>query len=161
MKDHNKIKNLCIIPEEKVEMNVKARNGMKKLCMSLKKKAEMNVKACNGMKIFRHGIPNCEKIRRRKNEALEKMKVRMTSHGNSSGNLRNCGKEALKFLHRNQYAENPHKHKSIVCVICDRFIIGTEIIHYLLKESIIEHNHTSSVKSYETYYGKLTDEVKH
>ncbi len=46
-------------------------------------------------------------------------------------------------------------------MICDRFIIGTETIHYLLKESIIEHNHRISVKSYETYYGKLTDEVKY
>jgi hypothetical protein len=48
-----------------------------------------------------------------------------------------------------------------VCVICDRLIIGTETIHYLSKESIIEHNHRISVKSYETHYGKLTNEVKH
>jgi hypothetical protein len=48
-----------------------------------------------------------------------------------------------------------------VCVICDRFIIGTKTIHYLSKESIIEHSHRISVKSHETYYGKLTVEVKH
>jgi hypothetical protein len=88
----------------------------------------MNVKPCNGMKIFRHDIPNGEIIRRRKKEAIEKMKARMTSHGHSSGKERNCGKEALKFLHRTQNAESLHKHKSFVCVICDRFIIGTEII---------------------------------
>ncbi len=120
---------------------MKACNRMKNLHMSLKKEAEMNVKARNRMKIFRHGIPNCEKIKRRKKEAIEKIKVRMTSHGNSSGKERNCGKEALKFLHRTQNAENPHKYKSIVCVICDRFIIGTKTIHYLSKESIIEHSH--------------------
>jgi hypothetical protein len=68
-------------------------------------KAEMNVKAHNGMKIFRHGIPNGEKIRRRNKEANAKMKVRMTSHGNSSGKERNCGKEALKFLYRIQHSQ--------------------------------------------------------
>jgi hypothetical protein len=38
------------------------------------KKAEMNVKACNGIKIFRHGQTNGEQIRRRKKEAIEKIK---------------------------------------------------------------------------------------
>jgi hypothetical protein len=65
----------------------------------------------------------------------------MTSHENSSVKERYCGKEALKILHGTQHAENLHKHKSIVCVICDRFIIGAETIHYLSKEIIIEHNH--------------------
>ena len=30
-----------------------------------------------------------------------------------------CIKEAKKYLHRTQDSLNPHKHKSIVCVICD------------------------------------------
>jgi hypothetical protein len=64
----------------------------------------------------------------------------------SSGNDMNCGKEALKFLLRTQNAENPHKHKSIVCVICDQFIIGTETIHYLSKDSISEHSHRNLSK---------------
>jgi hypothetical protein len=93
------------------------------------------------MKIFRHSIPPDEIIRRRKKEAIEKLKVRMTSNGKSSGKEQNCGKEKTKFLQRTQNAQNPHKHKSIVCVICDQFIIGTETIHYLLKESIIKHSH--------------------
>ncbi len=59
---------------------MKKRNRMKTLHMIPPQKAEMNVKACNGMRIFRHFIPNGEKIRRRKKEAIEKMKVRMTSH---------------------------------------------------------------------------------
>ncbi len=103
------------------------------------------------MKIFRHGMSPDEKIGRRKIEGIEKMKVRMTSHGNSSGKERNCSKEALKFLHKTQNAENPHRHKSIVCVICDRFIFGTETIHYLSKECIIGQSYRISVKSYETY----------
>ncbi len=83
-------------------MNMKDRNKINNLHMIPPKMAEINVKACNRMKIFRHGIPNGEKIRRRKKEAIEKMKVRMTSHGNSSGKERNCGKEALKILHKTQ-----------------------------------------------------------
>jgi hypothetical protein len=79
----------------------------------------------------------------------------------TSGNYTNCGKDALNFLHRTQNAEYPHKHESIVCVICDLFNIGTETIHYFSKNSISEHSHIISVKSNETYYGKLTDEVKH
>ena len=35
-------------------------------------------------------------------------------------------KEAKQFLHRTQDPENPPKHRAIVCIICDRFIIGTE-----------------------------------
>jgi len=34
-------------------------------------------------------------------------------------------KEALKFLHRIKDPKNPHKHRAIVCIICDRCIIGT------------------------------------
>ena len=34
-------------------------------------------------------------------------------------------KEALKFLHRTKDPKNPHKHRAIVCIICDRCIIGT------------------------------------
>ena len=30
-----------------------------------------------------------------------------------------CIKEAKKYLHRTQNSLNPHKQKSIVCVICD------------------------------------------
>jgi hypothetical protein len=89
------------------------------------------------------------------------MKQRMCYNGKSSGKERNCGKEALRFLHRTQNAKNPHKHKSIVCVICHQFIIGTETIHYLSKDSILEYSHRISVKSYESYYGKLNYEVKH
>jgi hypothetical protein len=45
-------------------------------------------------------------------------------------------KEAKQFLHRTQDPANPHKHRAIVCIICDCFIIGTETIHKLTKEDI-------------------------
>jgi hypothetical protein len=56
-------------------------------------------------------------------------------------------KEAKKYLHRTQDPENPHKHKSIVCVICDQFIIVTEKNHYLSKDNISAHSQRFSVKS--------------
>jgi RecA-family ATPase len=67
---------------------------------------------------------------------------------------------------RNIYAElkhclNPHKQKSIVRVICDRFIIGTETIHYLSMNNIIAHERRLSVESYERYYDtKLKPQVR-
>ena len=32
-------------------------------------------------------------------------------------------KKALKFLHRIKDLKNPHKHRAIVCIICNRFTI--------------------------------------
>ena len=56
--------------------------------------------------------------------------------------------------------ENPLKHRAIVCIICDRFIIGTEAIHKLTKEQILLHERRLSVASYEEYYEtKLKSEL--
>ncbi len=49
-------------------------------------------------------------------------------------------KEARKFLHRTCDPETPHKHRAIVCIICDRFIIGMETIHKLTKKDIGSHS---------------------
>jgi hypothetical protein len=57
-----------------------------------------------------------------------------------------------KKLHRTQDPENAHKHKSIVCAICNRFIIRTEKIHYLSKDNISAHTQILSVESYKRYY---------
>ncbi len=57
-------------------------------------------------------------------------------------------KDAKKYLLRTQDSYNPHKHKSIVCVICDQFIIGTETIHYLSKDNISAHGKRLSVVTY-------------
>ncbi len=61
-------------------------------------------------------------------------------------------KESVKFLHQTKDPENPHKHRAIVCIICDRCIIGTEAIHKLTKEQILLHKKRLSVESYEKYY---------
>jgi hypothetical protein len=61
-------------------------------------------------------------------------------------------KEAKQSLHRTQNPANPHKHRAIVCIICDCFIIGSETIHKLTKEDIGAHSGRLGVKSYEEYY---------
>ena len=66
-----------------------------------------------------------------------------------------CMKEAKKNLHWTQDPENAHKHKSIVCEICDWFIIGTEKIHYLSKDNISAHTQRLSLESYKRYYETL------
>ena len=42
--------------------------------------------------------------------------------------IRRSKKEAMKFLHRTKDPKNPHKHRAIVCIICDRCIIGTDFL---------------------------------
>ena len=70
-------------------------------------------------------------------------------------------KEAKQYLHRTQDPANPHMLRAIVCIICDRFIIGTETIHKLTKEDIGVHSGRLGVKSYEEFYQTtLKDEVK-
>jgi hypothetical protein len=69
-------------------------------------------------------------------------------------------KESVKFLHQTKHPENPHKHRAIVCIICDCCIIGTEAIHKLTKEQFLLHKKRLSVESYEEYYEtKLKSEV--
>ncbi len=77
----------------------------------------------------------------------EKVKMRRKETNDSA-----CMKEAKKYLHRTQDPQNPHKHKSIVCVICNQFIIGTEQIHHLSKNDISAHSQKFSMKSYDRYY---------
>ncbi len=77
-------------------------------------------------------------------------------------NVIDCAmKEAKQLLHRTQDPRNPHKHRATVCIICDRFIIGTETLHKLTKEDIGAHSEGLGVKSYEEYYQTtLKAEVK-
>ena len=70
-------------------------------------------------------------------------------------------KEAKQFLFRTLDPSNPHKHRAIVCIICDCFIIGIKTIHKLTKEDICAHSKRLGVKSYEEYYETtLETEVK-
>ncbi len=69
-------------------------------------------------------------------------------------------KESVKFLHQTKDPENSHKHRAIVCIICDHVIIGTEAIHNLTKEQILLHKKRLNVESYEEHYEtKLKSEV--
>ena len=45
-----------------------------------------------------------------------------------------------------------NKHQASVCIICDRFIIGIEILHKLSKERILEKSHRLSVETYQEFY---------
>jgi hypothetical protein len=76
---------------------------------------------------------------REKNEAAMKRKHQAKTEENNDDmtNVINWSmQEGKKFLHRTQDPANPHKHRAFVCIICNRFIIGTEIIHKLKKEEI-------------------------
>ena len=44
-----------------------------------------------------------------------------------------------------------NKHQALVCLVCNRLIIGTETIHPLSKERLIMHQHRPSVKSYQAF----------
>jgi len=69
-------------------------------------------------------------------------------------------KKSVKYLHRIKDPDDPLKHRAIVCIICDRFIIGTEAIHKLTKEQILLHERRLSVASYKEYYEtKLKSDV--
>jgi hypothetical protein len=57
-------------------------------------------------------------------------------------------KEAKQYLHRTRDLANLHQHRATVCILCDRFIIGTETIHKLTKEDIGAHSERLGVKSY-------------
>jgi hypothetical protein len=114
--------------------------------MSPEVKAKTRARATDGMRRFRQVMSSEEtaKIREKETKSRKRLKV--------ENNDAHCIKEAKKYLHRTQDSLNPHKHKSIVCVVCDRFIIGTETIHFLSKNNIIAHERRLSVESYERYY---------
>jgi hypothetical protein len=134
-------------PDDKAKMREKETIGrmISRKGMSPDDNAKMREKETSGRKRLRDGI-SCDginKMRRREINDFE------------------CMKEAKKYLHRTQDHDNPHKHKSIICVICDRFIIGTEKIHHLSKDDIGAHSQRLSVKSYESYYQtELVPEVR-
>ncbi len=84
------------------------------------------------------------------------------SHDEEKSHAIECAmKEAKQIVHKTQNPTNPQSHRAIVCIICDRFIIGTEKIHKLLSYQISQHTNRLSVKTYETYHGvELKNELK-
>ena len=72
-------------------------------------------------------------------------KSRKLQHGNDKLDsdmenvIKKSMKESVKYLHRTKDSENPHKHRAIVCIICNCCIIGTEAINNLTREQILLH----------------------
>ena len=103
-----------------------------------------------------------ESVKRRKTDSDSKRRKRDTEGDEQCAKHNNrATMEAKQYLHRTQDAENPHMHRAIVCIECDRFIIGMETIHKLTKEDIGVQSGRLGVKSYKEFYQTtLKDEVK-
>ena len=100
---------------------------------------------------------------RRTNDKQLKKSKRTCQHRTTGDNVYNDNetkmsierlmKEAKHVLHRTKDPNNPFRHRAIVCIICDCFIIGTEKIYKLTPSQIIQHSHRLSVQTYELNYG--------
>jgi hypothetical protein len=101
-------------PDDKAKMRETAKNTISRLrdTMSPDDNAKMREKETSGRKRLRDGI-SCDGINEMRRREINDFE---------------CMKDAKKYLHRTQDHDSPHKHKSIICVICDQFIIGTEKI---------------------------------
>jgi len=78
--------------------------------------------------------PDCDFKRRN----CEEMRHQSQSNREDMTNVvDNATKEAKQFLHRTQDPGNPHRHRTTVCILCNRFIIGTETIHKLTKKILV------------------------
>ncbi len=67
---------------------------------------------------------------------------------------------AAEYINRTSIGNNGI-HAALVCISCDRFIIGTEKFHWLGKDVILEHQDRLSVRSYEAFHGvQLPEELK-
>jgi len=109
----------------------------------------------------RHAKTHEQAALARERDKLRKLQSRSDDQDGDMENVINQSmKESVKYLHRTKDPENPLKHRAIVCIICDRFIIGTEAIHKLTKELILLHERRLSVASFEEYYEtKLKSDV--
>ena len=132
------------------------------------RQAETEEQAASAKEKHRLARKNQRQSETEEQAALAKERDRMrklhSKSENQDGDMENVinhsMKESLKYLHRTKDPENPLKHRAIVCIICDRFIIGTEAIHKLTKEQILLHERRLSVASYPEYYEtKLKSEV--
>ena len=107
-------------------------------------------------------------MRSRQTESAKKAEMRKQNNRDSKmrkqdkvNYVQQSIKKARKLLQRTQDPENHHRHRKIMCIICDRFIIGIEGICILTKDQIPQHNKSLSVESYENYYETmLNPEVK-
>ena len=62
---------------------------------------------------------------------------------------------ALEYLHRTQVEGNDDSvHQAHVCVVCDCFILGTEILTRITKQQLQEHKEQLSVAKYKEFQRK-------
>ena len=132
----------------------------KKICceaQSIEKKTAKQDKKRLNMKRSREAESTDKAAKRKDNNNASKKKKRhhQVSHDKEMSNaIERAMKEAKQILHRTQHTTNPHSHKAIVCIVCDRFIIGTEKIHKLTSYQISQHSNRLSVKTYKTYHAE-------
>jgi hypothetical protein len=93
--------------------------------------------------------PDCKMRKRHKDKTHRSQNDSRDCYGEDMTNVINWAtKEAKQCLFRTQDPSNPHKHRAIVCIICDCFIIGIKTIYKLTKEDIQAHSKRLGVKSY-------------
>ena len=59
---------------------------------------------------------------------------------------------AIKQLHRTQHEKKPSFHQMPVCICCDNFIIGTERVHRIAKQTLKKYEPALGVKSYNAFH---------
>jgi hypothetical protein len=87
--------------------------------ISLDEKSKTKEKEKNRRKRLMDAISLDEKSQTKEKEKNRRKRLRLAKNDTPSISPHDCMKEAKKYLHRSQDLENPHKHKSIVCVICN------------------------------------------
>jgi hypothetical protein len=79
--------------------------------------------------------------------------VSTVCHDEEMKNAIKCSMKKAKLIsHRTQDPANPHCHREYVCTVCDWFIIGTETIHKLTNNQILQHSNRLSVQTYQSYH---------
>ena len=63
-------------------------------------------------------------------------------------------RNAIKFLHRTGHDKKTSFHQMPVCICCDNFIIGTERVHRMKKETLKKYEPCLGVTSYEHFHNE-------
>jgi hypothetical protein len=120
--------------------------------------------ALSSIRGLRHAESHDEAATQKSNKNTSKKRKRQGQQHNVStvchdkemtNAIKRSMKEAKQILHRTQDPAKPHCHRAIVCIICDWFIIGTEMIHKLTNDQISQHSNRLSVKTYKSYHEQV------
>lgn len=63
-------------------------------------------------------------------------------------------KNAIKCLHRTEHHKKTSFHQMPICICCDNFIIGTERVHRMAKETLKKYQPALGVESYEHFHNE-------